>query len=88
VFWYCRDEAKSLESSRSAAGGSARSNPQYTTRSDIPESSRDTMSTSRAHTAMAALAAEKQQLESRLAAIDAVLEQENKKTFTRPRGKK
>jgi hypothetical protein len=36
---------------------------------------------------MAALAAEKQQLESRLAAIDAVLEQENKKSFTRPRGK-
>jgi hypothetical protein len=82
-----RDEAKPLDSSRSSARGSARSNPQYSSRSEIPESSRDTLSTSRAHTAMAALAAEKQQLESRLASIDALLEQENKKTFTRPRGR-
>lgn len=81
------DEAKPLDSTRSSARGSARSNPQYSSRTDVPESSRETMSTSRAQTAMAALAAEKQLLESRLAAIDAALEQENKKTFTRPRGK-
>ena len=45
------------------------------------------MSTARTQTALAALAAEKQLLESRLSAIDAALEQENKKTYTRPRGK-
>jgi hypothetical protein len=84
---FFRDDAKPIDSSRSSARGSARSNPQYSTRSEIPESSRDTLSTSRAHTAMAALAAEKQLLESRLASIDAMLEQENKKTFTRPRGR-
>mmetsp|Transcript_13703 Transcript_13703/g.20519 ORF Transcript_13703/g.20519 Transcript_13703/m.20519 type:complete len:99 (-) Transcript_13703:136-432(-) len=57
-------------------------------RSEIMESSRDTMSTARVTTALAALAAERHQLEGRLAMIDAALEQENRKAVTRPRGKK
>jgi hypothetical protein len=45
------------------------------------------MSTARTQTALAALAAEKHQLESRLNQIEAALEQENRKTMTKPRGK-
>jgi hypothetical protein len=46
------------------------------------------MSTARVQTSLAALAAERSVLEARLNSIDAMLEQENKKTFTKPRSKK
>jgi hypothetical protein len=50
---------------------------------EVMESSRNTMSTARVQTALAALAAEKQALESRLAMIDAALEDEGKKSVSK-----
>jgi hypothetical protein len=47
------------------------------------ESSRNTLSTARVHTALAALAAERNALESRLALIDAALEEETKKGLSK-----
>jgi hypothetical protein len=44
------------------------------------------MSTSRVHTALAALTAEKQALLAKLNAIDAALEGEEKKKVSKPRG--
>lgn len=58
------------------------------TRSDAPDTFRSTMSTARVHTALAALTAEKNSLESRLLRIDSALESEKKKTATKFRGHK
>jgi len=52
------------------------------------DSVRSTMSTSRAQTALAALTAEKQALESKLQQIESILEAENRRSVNRPRGKK
>ena len=98
-----RDSAResARESARASARGSARNGPESSRsvqssarsiamsgRSDIPESSRDTMSTARVQTALAALAAERSVLENRLSTIDSLLEQETKKSFMKPRGRK
>lgn len=60
------------------------------TRSGISEldTCRSTMSTSRVHAALAALTAEKNALETRLAKIDANLEQERRRNLTKLRAKK
>jgi hypothetical protein len=44
------------------------------------------MNTSRAHTAIAALAAQRQALEARLSIVEAALETEGQRSFKRPRG--
>ena len=64
------------------------SSSRVTSRSDQLESVRSTMSTGRVQTALAALAAEKVALESKLIQIEAELEQENRKIMSRPRPKK
>jgi len=56
---------------------SARSNP--TPRDEMPVTTRPYMDTARVHTALAALAAEKKVLMSKLAFIDSALEAEGKK---------
>lgn len=61
---------------------SARSNSSNipaTDRSGVIDSSRSTMSTSRVHTALAALTAEKESLKNKLLFIDAQLENNSKK---------
>ena len=67
-----RESGRGPESSRSSGfPDSARSGAMI--------SSRPTMSTARVHTSLAALSAERSVLESRLALIDAALEQEKTK---------
>jgi hypothetical protein len=51
-----------------------------------PATFRSTMTTSRAHSAIAALAAQRQALEGRLAIVEAALENEGKRQFFKPRG--
>ena len=68
---------------------SARSGPtaRDTARTEAdPETFRSAMTTSRAHSAIAALAAQRQALESRLAVVEAALENEGKRQFHKPRG--
>ena len=84
------DSARSSKSNPpTARSATARSEcsaaPCDTMRSDTV---RSTMNTTRAQTALAALAAERHALESRLAMIEAALEQETKKNVLKPRGKK
>jgi hypothetical protein len=67
-----RDTGRGPESSRSNGFPDS-------ARSDAMISSRPTMSTARVHTSLAALSAERNVLESRLALIDAALEQEKTK---------
>ena len=92
---------KTERSPRASARGSARSDTKEKTGRSInpatdrpysertmqdPETFRSAMSTARAHTAIAALAAQRQALESRLSIIEAALENEGKRAFMRPRG--
>lgn len=51
-----------------------------------PQTFRSAMTTSRAHTAIAALAAQRTALESRLAIVEAALENEGRRQFHKPRG--
>jgi hypothetical protein len=68
-------------SSKSEATISAR--PTQRTQNEAMDSFRSTMTTSRAHTALAALAAQKHALESRLAIVEAALEAESKKILVK-----
>ena len=70
-----RDTGRGPESGRSTGAGGFPDSA----RSDGMISSRPTMSTARVHTSLAALSAERNVLESRLALIDAALEQEKTK---------
>jgi hypothetical protein len=81
-----RYDEKSLDSARSnKSNQTARSiDPAATGRT--VDTFRSTMSTSRVHTALAALTAEKQALMAKLNAIDAALEGEEKKKVSKPRG--
>jgi len=84
-----RDVPESARDKIPTARSTARSNadPPATGRSDNigNETFRSTMSTSRVHVALAALTAEKNALESRLAKIDASLELEKRKNVTKSR---
>mmetsp|Transcript_5240 Transcript_5240/g.5370 ORF Transcript_5240/g.5370 Transcript_5240/m.5370 type:complete len:103 (+) Transcript_5240:184-492(+) len=76
-----------LISSRSSISNTARSSVS-SARYDGMESTRSTMSTSRVQTALAALAAEKDSLQTQLSQIDAALETENRRVMSKPRTKK
>lgn len=67
--------SRSMNSARAAAGSMPSSRPGDA----ILDSGRNTMSTARVHTAIAALAAEKSMLEQRLQMIEAALEEEGGK---------
>ena len=80
---------KAYRINRSTEGKSARSEDKLNTdRGDAIDTIRSTMSTSRAQIALAALSAEKMDLENKLAQIENALESENRKQLHRPRGKK
>ena len=87
-----RDSARG--SARDSARGSARDSARDSARGSARGSARDgenmdtfrsTMSTSRVHTALAALTAEKNALESRLLKIDSTLESEKRKGLIKTR---
>eukprot|EP01040_Poterioochromonas_malhamensis_P003435 gene3435-3661_t len=81
-----RYDGEKLDSSRSL--NSQRSNPATLGTERSLETFRSSMSTSRVQTALAALTAEKQALMSKLEAIDAALEGEEKKKLSKPRARK
>ena len=67
------------ETGRSARGSARDGTPRTGRLDDDMDTFRSTMSTSRVHTALAALTAEKNALEARLAKIDSSLETEKRK---------
>jgi len=75
--------AMSARSARSDGGASARNSAR--TERD-PDTFRSAMTTSRAHSAIAALAAQRHALEARLASVEAALENEGKRQFHKARG--
>ena len=79
IMKFNRENNKDIKTARSQASQSG----SQTNRSDIPESARSTMSTSRVQTALAALSAEKISLESKLLEIEAALEDEKRKQLRR-----
>lgn len=80
------DGSNTARSVTQSARLSARSNMGETARTMDPlDSCRSTMSTSRVHTALAALTAEKNALEARLAKIDSSLELEKRKNVSKLR---
>lgn len=70
------------DSARDSARGSARDSARE---GDSMDTFRSTMSTSRVHTALAALTAEKNALEARLSKIDSTLEAEKRKNVSKSR---
>lgn len=67
------------ETARSARGSAREGTPRSGRLDDDMDTFRSTMSTARVHTALAALTAEKNALEARLAKIDSSLETEKRK---------
>ena len=81
------DSVKDNKTGRSSHGINPATDRPYSERTmQDPDTFRTAMSTARAHSAVAALAAQKHALEQRLAVIDAALESEGKRSFHRPRG--
>ena len=80
-----RSQPKTQRTARSEASGTARSAKVETARSgaEAMDSFRSTMSTARAHTALAALTAHKSALEARLAIVEAALEAESKRSLVK-----
>ena len=82
-----RDQDEIKQSARTSRSINPATDRPYSERTmQDPDTFRTAMSTARAHSAVAALAAQKHALEQRLAVIDAALESEGKRSFQKARG--